>query len=701
MINWKQLPFLRLLVPFIVGIVLALYFDKNLSWLLYLIVTYFIGLVVWFFRPILKTRFSFGYISQLFLLLFGYYLTYQFHAERCPNYLISDANSPTYFTGIIDDLPQQKKWVKLIIRLENAGSHLDSLHLGCGQLLAYVEPDSLDSSLAYGDKIIFEGKPQRIALPQNPAAFDQRAFYFKENIHHQIFIKKDKWQLIERKAGNPFYTTIFAWRMRFVDMLREHLPKATDFSVASALILGYKNEMNHEIREAYAKTGATHVLAVSGLHVGLVVWLVLLLLNRIKIYHPVWRFLKAAILILLIGTFVFLTGAPPSVCRAALLFSLVLVGKEVFRRYDSFNLLAVSACILLTFNPYFLLDVGFQLSYLAMGGILYFQPRIYQCLYFKSKWADKTWQLLSVSLAAQLMTLPISIYYFHQIPLYFWLSSLVVIPAAGFILGLGFLLFFSTALSASLGSWVGALLGWLISLVNGFIFLLESIPFNLIEGLWWSGTTVVLLYFIIFALTVAANKREVSFQWLQISLVALVVLASSYAYRKFEIHQQRKIVIYHTPRHSLVDCIEQHQTFALHSEDLDRQTIGFNAKNYRQSQQVKRVNNIPFTATEFTAEKTFRYHPNVMQFYNQQMIIIDRPLRKNVESKLKTDYILVLNSPKLDMIEVVQHFDFQQIIFDSSNKFWQIERWKKQCEDLNLNCYDISKQGAWIKEIEF
>ncbi|MEL7022089.1 MAG: ComEC family competence protein, partial [Bacteroidota bacterium] len=358
MINWRQIPVLRLLIPFMLGIICALHVEVGLPSGTYVIAIYLLGLIIWAIYPIFNTRFSFGYAVQFFLLLWGYHFTHQFHAERCPHYLIADTPAPTFFTGVVHEVPHTQKWIRAVITLQNAGQHTDSLNHGCGQLLAYIEPDTQRATPQYGDRIAFKGNPQRIESPKNPAGFDWRNFYFKENIHHRVFIPKENWQLVSSGHGHPLYTQMISWRLGGIAILRKYLPRASDFSVAAALVLGYKGEMDEEVREAYQTVGATHVLAVSGLHVGLVVWLLRLLLQRIRCYHPAWRYLRSMLLLLAIGLFVLVTGAPPSVCRAALLFSFILVGKDWARQISTYNLLATSAFVLLVYDPYLLLDIG-------------------------------------------------------------------------------------------------------------------------------------------------------------------------------------------------------------------------------------------------------------------------------------------------------------------------------------------------------
>ena len=195
-------------------------------------------------------------------------------------------------------------------------------------------------------------------------------------------------------------------------------------AVASTLILGYKADLSNDVLQAYSKTGTIHVLSVSGAHVAILLILLSFgfsFLDRFKY----GRLIKAILIILIIWYYSLLTGFSPAVCRAAVMISMVIIGKTYSRHISILNILAISAFFLLLYDPLFITDVGFQLSYLTVLGLIVLQPIVYKWVHLENKWADKLWALCSVSIAAQVITFPLSIYYFHQFPVYFLISNFV------------------------------------------------------------------------------------------------------------------------------------------------------------------------------------------------------------------------------------------------------------------------------------
>ena len=229
----------------------------------------------------------------------------------------------------------------------------------------------------------------------NPHAFNFKKYWHHQNIHYQGFVKADHWQLLKRKQGNYIIDKALNTRNRFLQILKKNLSTENEYAVASALILGDKQSLDSDLKNAYSGTGAMHVLAVSGLHVGLVYLGLAFLLGLLKIKNWYWIFIRTTLIIISIWLFALLTGASPSVMRAATMFSFIIVGKSMRHHPSIYNTLAASAFCLLCFNPLLLMEVGFQLSYLAVSGIIYFQPKIYRWWIIDNPVGDYLWKLVA------------------------------------------------------------------------------------------------------------------------------------------------------------------------------------------------------------------------------------------------------------------------------------------------------------------
>jgi competence protein ComEC len=317
-----------------------------------------------------------------------------------------------------------------------------------GKLISFIPIDEKSKQLKYGDKIWLNIIINEIPFSTHESGFDFKKYYANKGIYHNAYVLD--WDLIEKNTG--IYSYILTQRDLLLRVLSEHLPTENEFAVGAALCLGNKELLSDELKNEFATVGAMHVLAVSGLHVGIIFSLLLKILSFFKTRKKLWVISKIAITVLCIWVFALLTGASPSVLRAAIMFSFITISLYSRRFRNTYNTLAAAALMLLIYDPYLLFDVGFQLSFTAVTGIVYLHPRIYKLLYFKWKVPDYFWQITSVGIAAQLATFPIGLYYFHHLPINFMLTGLFVVPFAFLILTLGIALFVTQLISSSLAS---------------------------------------------------------------------------------------------------------------------------------------------------------------------------------------------------------------------------------------------------------
>jgi competence protein ComEC len=190
------------------------------------------------------------------------------------------------------------------------------------------------------------------------------------------------------------------------------------------------------------------------------------------------QLLKSVILISFVCLYAYITGLSPSVCRSAVMISFSIIGKQINHQSNPFNLIAGSAFFLLIIDPAYLFDIGFQLSYLAVLGIIYFYDAIYRLCYFENKFADQIWMLIAVSIAAQLSTLAISLYYFHQFPNYFLLANLLAIPLSSIALYLGIALLALNPIPF-IAKYIGLVLSKCIALMGYILHKISILPYAL------------------------------------------------------------------------------------------------------------------------------------------------------------------------------------------------------------------------------
>ncbi len=698
MVNWREVPFIRLLLPFTAGILLAIQFNFALPFF-HLILS---GLLLLAFaigrkRGGFRLRWLFGVLLNLLLLLLGYQLTWHHNELNHPNHISHYLAEKNLIIGKVDKMPVIKERVKIQLAVKGISANSDSIQQCIGSVLLFLPKDTFSEQLAYGDLLIAKGKLGEIEAPKNPKAFNYRRYLFFQNIHYQSFIKPGDWKLLDRNHGNFLLRTAFKLRSRFLQILKKHLPAENEFSVGSALILGYKDEITDEIRAAYAGTGAMHVLAVSGLHLGLIFLIINALLGLIKAHGRLWEWTKAVILFVSIWTFALLTGASPSAQRAATMLSFLIIGLALNRTTNSYNTLAASAFFLLLFNPYLVTSVGFQLSYLAVTGIVFFQPKITAWWKIKSKFGNYLWQLAAVSVAAQLMTLPLLLFYFHQFPIYFWLSGLVVVPAAAGILSLGLALFLAESFFPFASTFMGTLLYWLIGGVNKCIFLIQQLPGGLITGIWVSWLVVLLLYFLLGGVIVTINTKRL--KGIVFSLAVLSTLSVGYFFAKLRQYQNKEIIVYHLYKKTAIDFIDGKHGYALVSEGIPERTLNFAVQNNRWAAGMKDWQTFYLEDTTARVLDTWFCVKGFVQFYGKKLAIVSQPFSPTLGKKIKVDFVVVRNNPSISMKELSERFDFEEVVFDASNGKWKVSRWKEECANLGITYYDVGKNGAWILKI--
>ncbi|MCB9337808.1 MAG: ComEC family competence protein [Lewinellaceae bacterium] len=700
MLNWREIPFFRLLLPLSAGILLAMIFNYNSLLLKALLAT--LPIVAWAankVRGMYRYRWLFGSLLNGAVLLLGYQAAW-FHLEL---------NQPDHFNrllrqeegivvGRIADAPAKKgDWVKVELATESMGPSPDSLAPVSGNILVYLARDTSAELLRYGDELLFKSNITAIGPPKNPDAFDYGRYLHFQNIHHQAFVREGDWLLHKKRKGFSIYGDAIALQGYFLKTLRKHLSTESELAVGSALILGYRDEVPEDLLTAYSQTGAMHVLAVSGLHVGIVFFIFNFFLGRVKLYSKGWKATKVLLILAGIWIFALVTGASPSVLRATVMFSFINVGMALRRYNNVYNSMAASAFFLLLWNPYWIVSVSFQLSYLAVWGILYFQPKIAKLLTPENKWLEKAWQLIAVSLAAQLMTLPLTLYYFNQFPTWFWLTSMILVPLAGIELGMGLLLLLMESVWEMAAVWVGKALWALLWFGNACVSFIQHLPGAVIEGIWMGPLIALLLYLVILSAMAAIGSKQ--FKWVFSALAFLVLVSANYAFTTWKEHGNGQIVVYNIYKHTAIDFLDGKKAWSLISRDIGAKALKFAVQGHRMALGIEEVDTLQLSDSLAHASGRFFYENGLVQFHDKKMAIVAQPVSRTGAEKIGVDLLLLRNSPKMGIEELLDIFDSRLIIFDASNKKWQVEKWKVACRELGVEYHDINEQGAWVLDL--
>lgn len=512
------------------------------------------------------------FITGFFFIL-GSYLKYNTDTTKKENHfskLLNDKNNLA-LVQLSETPAENERWYK------SEANVLQINDSSCiGKIQVYLEKDSSKNKPEYGDQILISSYIISVQEPANPSEFNYKNYLALHDIHHQSFVRKNEW-IKTGSESHLIFSSINSIKEKCKKIISESPMSEKNIAVAHALILGDKNMLSDELMLSYASTGALHVLAVSGLHVGII------LLMLTALFNPVKRIKNGKIIFLLlilsgIWFYAFLTGLSPSVFRAAIMFSFVAIGNYFERDTSIYQSLLVSAILLLLLDPNILFQIGFLLSYAAVFGIVFFYPLIYTKIHFKHKFFDKTWQILSVSIAAQLSTLPISLYFFHQFPNYFLITNLIVIPLSFIVLFVGIASIFLNFIPI-LSTILFYMLDLSLSLLNGGVEFIESLPFAVSYGWRMTWFQVILLYTFILGVTIALINR--SKFYFVFSIVSITIFVLINLREKIERNSKNEITFYSVKENIVVDIFSGENFESISSENIDTSKMRFHVYPHR------------------------------------------------------------------------------------------------------------------------
>ena len=518
----------------------------------------------------------------------------------------------------------------------------------------------------------------------------------RKGITGQCWLKDADWLDLQINRANP----VFAFSYRFRDHLLLSLQrcgmKDKEFGVAAAILLGYDDSLADEVRKNYVTAGSMHILCVSGMHVGIIYLLASFLLGFLK--RKKWqKVLRNSLLLLLIWLYAFIAGLSPSILRATLMISIVIIGEIIHRKGFAINSIAASAFILLCVNPNNLFEIGFQLSYVAVIGIVVLQKPIYHLFYLKNKLLDKAWEITAVALAAQAATMPFTLFYYHQFTTYFWLSNLFMTPISFFVVMGGMVLL--------LVSWIpyiniglGYLVWGVLYLMNQLVSWVESLPFSIVKGLYVSQLEFILLLLaLLFLLLCFAWHRK---RMLIAMLSSLLLFMVSVTLRQYVSDAYNGMTFFSLRRHTAIDFIKDghhvllaDSTLMANKSTVDYSMTGFwTLKNLTHSPEV-----ISF---EDDYEGAFVCkRANLVSFEGKLLALWDDTfaVEDSLSYRLPVDYLLVTGKQKPDIQSIVNGYDAQLLLIDGSVPYYLAERWMIQAEKQGVPCINIGDGAVEVQ----
>jgi competence protein ComEC len=692
----KAYPYLRLFIPFSAGIASGRLTEHPMAGLgLVLLVGGILGGYLAFHRFEYKNRWIFGAFVFTWFFGAGHFHASQFCERSNPDHFSYAKPFGPWFAGWVYDAPSKGGKLKILLKVEATGAGPDSLIPCTGNLLLLA--DTTDGPVHYGDRLVVEASAHPAEPPKNPHAFDYSRYLHYQNVHFQSFVKKGALHVVPDRMGSWLWFRAFEFRDRMLLSLRRYFPTREEYSIAEALLLGYQEDLPDEVRQAYAATGSMHALAVSGSHVSMLYAGILFFLARIRLRGKWGKIAEGLIVLGIIWAFTMLTGATASVMRASVMFTVYMTGKVFHRDASAWNVLALSAFILVLFNPYILFDAGFQLSYSAVAGLVFFYPRFYRNGPILPKWADLPWQTLLVGFAAQLGTLPLSLFYFHQFPVYFWLAGwLVVFGGAVFLWG-GSALLVLEYLFPKAAFWLGKALYVMLWGMNRLIYLIQHLPGSVIEGIWLDAGDATLLSVGVVAFGALLVYRKGI--WLVATLSILLSVGIFRLFRNMDAVNRKEIVAYAVSKKGLIDFCDGNRVFSI-SDTLTWKQMQFSAQSNRCAwEMVSSVQMHTESDSSFRSDN-FLYDPPFIQFFTRRMALVGPKTLLEGRSPIALDVVILTGSPQTSIENLKKHFPCNLVVFDGSNSWKSVEKWKTECVQAEIAFYDIRTQGAWMDEFK-
>ncbi|MDR2474676.1 MAG: ComEC family competence protein [Bacteroidales bacterium] len=592
----------------------------------------------------------------------------------------------------LTDFPQEKEKTFLCkLKIESLIDDDVQISVNKG-IIAYVPKDSLVSGLAPGDVILLKAAVFPPESNGNPEAFDY-AFYLKQQgLSGIAFLRQGEWQLLKRPARLEAKKQALLVREKLLTVFDDLSFGRDEKAVLSALTLGYKNDLSPELKQQYASSGASHILAISGMHIGILYMITSFLLSFTGKNNRRSLILKQILIVLFLWGFAFVTGLSAPVVRAVIMFSMTAAAITLHRRTSIINTLCVSAAGMLLYNPYYLFDAGFILSYTAVLSIVLIQPYLENLITVKRRLLKPLWSLVTVSVAAQTGTFPFVVYFFHQFPNYFILTNLLIIPLTYLIVLLAVLLFAAYPFFGVV-EFVAWPLGKCLELMNGSTASIEQLPFAVFNDIWLNIAELFLFLVLLIGTGFFLWKKK--FIALVTSLGCVIIVLLLHLGRIYMVENQSKLIFFQQRDFPAVNVLSGKHNYLL---TANLQAATFAAKSYW----MKHKAEAPVLLSSPFDSKEIEYENSCMHFKHKSVLVItgNEFTEYRSEHSFPVDYMIIGKGFNSSVQSLIALFPPHQLVLDASLPTDIGNRLKNECNSLGISYYDITEKGALEIDVE-
>ena len=694
---FHQTPFFRLLLPFVAGIVVGFGFSVPAGCVMLVCGLSMMGLFVLVRKRKRLVPRRWGWLYGIFLNIF-LFATGVCTVVLHPFTPIEESEQGAWLVVVQEPPTERANSMKATIKVR--AQLTDDASIACNELVvAYFRKDSLSRHIRQGDLLVIDATLNPATNAGNPYEFDYRGYLARKHISRSVFVESGNWQKLDSYAQNPFINLSNRIRNCLLDVFNRAGLSGNELAVASALVLGYKADFDDELRQAYSASGAMHVLAVSGLHVG-IVYMVLATFLKLTPFINRLRWLRALLSLVFLWLFAMITGMSPSVMRATTMFSFIAAGEALDRRAYTYNSIAASAFVLLFFDPNNLFNVSFQFSYMAVIAIVFINRYLYGLFTFKNWLLNQAWNLTCVSIAAQIGTAPLALYYFHQFPSYFILSNFVVIPAATVIIYGALMLFVVSPVPLLLET-----LGWLLDKflygVNFLIFFIEKMPGSVILEIRFAGWEIVCAYFLVASLSIWMLTKYKTALFAAVLIVSFWLTGATV--RSGNDLRRQQFIVYNAQGNSLLQFIDGRN----HANWYASRNPSFNVSGFIKNQttamqlkggQYSLLDSALLAEREFALPSGLYSSGNFIQFAGKRFAIFtrDMPPQNAGGQSIRTDVAILSQNVNVRIPQIIESYRPDMIVFDSSNSRARIDSWEEECLDAGVNYHRVDRDGAFL-----
>ncbi len=675
MISYSKYPFLRLLIAFVVGIVVFEFIPFRFS--LWIFVLLLMPLVLFSIFTPKKIQLHHKKTVWLGLALQLIFFVLGFGNAQLKNktpVILDLENSNGVICRITQTPVKKTRSYKSEAFIEKALINNNWVNVQ-KKMIIYFPLDSV-APCDYDDIVFIQSNISRPRLPANPHQFNYKKYLEKKEIYYQAYVKKKDIRVV----GKDHHFTLDDFAESSVQYTRyvfhTLVPDSGLGSIATALLVGFQEELDPETKTSFSRVGAMHILAVSGLHVGIIFILLSKLLFPLD-RNKYTKILKAVILLVFLWGYAIIAGFSPSIVRASLMFTLLIPIISFSVPGNAYNNIASSAFILLLWQPNYLFDVGFQLSYVAVFGIIYLYPYLKEWVETKYWLVNQMWQLTAVSIAATIFTAPIVLYNFGQFPLSFLISNLIAVPLSTLIIyvGLFALIVFKIPIVAAL---TGKLLYALLLFLKLSIEWIEDLPFAYLDHLLINRWQVFILYGLILTFIFYFQYRKV--KYFRTGLVMMCLFCITLIYRRFEVNRHQELYIYNLNKSSYVEYMDGHNATNVLDKELADLDFGLFVRTNHQHEGV--------FYRHKKSNKVASFLPGI-QIRDTKFFVIERAIPVS-DRRLKIDYLLLSNIKYLDVEQLQEQFEFKKVVILNNHSSKKMNKLAELLRDANVPFHSMA-----------